>query len=174
MKNLFKIMLAIWILTGVQYQAFSQDVETDLVSKQAITSLQHLVGSWSGSGWMMGADRQRHEFTQTENIQFKLDSTAILIEGQGKAQDQIIHNAMAIITFGGEKDHYSFQSYLQNGRKGAFKAETINGDFYWYPMENMRYIIQVDEQGTWFEIGEIKQGENWYQFFEMTLSKNAR
>ncbi|MBN3521191.1 hypothetical protein JYB62_14365 [Algoriphagus lutimaris] len=174
MKNLFKIMLGIWVLTGVQYQAFSQNVETDPVSKEAISSLQHLIGSWSGSGWMMGADRERYEFTQTEHIQFKLDSTAILIEGQGKTHDQIIHNAMAIVTFGGEKDQYSFQSYLQNGRKGEFKAETINGNFYWYPREDIRYIIRIDEQETWFEIGEIKKGENWYQFFEMTLSKNAQ
>ncbi|WP_373396138.1 hypothetical protein V8V91_15995 [Algoriphagus halophilus] len=123
MKNLFKIMLAIWILTGVQYQAFSQDVETDLVSKQAITSLQHLIGSWSGSGWMMGADRQRHEFTQTENIQFKLDSTAILIEGQGKAQDQIIHNAMAIITFGEKKITIPFNLTYKTGEKESSKQK---------------------------------------------------
>lgn len=174
MKNLFKIILAIWVLTGVQFQAFSQNVETDPVSKKAITSLQHLIGSWSGNGWMMGADREKHEFTQTEKIQFKLDSTAILIEGRGVAQGKVIHNAMAIITFGGEKDHFAFQSYLQNGRKGEFKAEVLSGDFYWYPMENMRYIIQINDQGKWFEIGEIKQGENWYQFFEMTLSKDTR
>lgn len=172
MKNLIKIIVFIGALTGFQQEALSQNVDTDPVSKKYVSQLSSMVGSWEGEGWMMAADQKRHEFSQTEIIQFKLDSTAILIEGKGMENGKVIHNAMAIITYSGEHDQYDFQSFLQNGRQGSFEAELIDGVFYWYPMENIRYIIKINEQGQWFEIGEIKQGDNWYQFFEMTLKKN--
>jgi hypothetical protein len=40
---------------------------------------------------MMGRDGSKHEFTQTEKVQFKLDSTALLIEGLGTDQGQLVH-----------------------------------------------------------------------------------
>lgn len=171
MKTLFKTILILWTITGFHQSAFSQSVEADPVAKEAISKLDFVIGSWKGEGWMMGSDRMKHDFTQTEDIQFKLDSTAILIEGRGMAEGKVVHNAMAIITYAGEENQYAFQSYLQNGRKGEFKAELIEDKFYWYPMENMRYIIEINKEGKWFEIGEIKQGESWYRFFEMTLDK---
>ncbi|CAN5383873.1 hypothetical protein BH23BAC1_BH23BAC1_05400 [soil metagenome] len=35
----------------------------------------------------------------------------------------------------------------------------------------MRYIINLNDQGQWYEKGEIKRNGNWLQFFEMTLDK---
>jgi len=119
----------------------------------------------------MGRDGQKAEFVQTEKIHFKLDSTAILIEGLGKKGDEVIHNAMAIVSYNKEDNNYFFQSYLQNGRKGEFKGEIIDGKFYWYPGETMRYIIELNDKGQWFEIGETKHGDKWFQFFEMTLDR---
>ncbi len=120
---------------------------------------------------MMGQDRAKHEFSQTENVQFKLDSTAILIEGKGMSQGKVIHNALAVVRFDKTNNQYSFQSFLQNGREGNCKAELIDGKMCWYPSDNMRYIISINENGQWFEIGEINMQNNWYQFFEMTLNK---
>jgi len=37
--------------------------------------------------------------------------------------DVVTHNAMAIISYNKESDDYSFQSYLQNGRKGELNRE---------------------------------------------------
>lgn len=171
MKNLLKSVFVIWILTSFQQSAFGQNVETDPKSKSAIKELGFMVGNWEGKGWMIGADRNRHEFNQTEQIQFKIDSTALLIEGQGIANNIVVHNALAIVTFAGEENHYDFNSFLQNGRKGAFKAEIKDQVFYWYPSESMRYIIQINEAGQWYEIGEINTGDSWFKFFEMTLDK---
>ena len=83
----------------------------------------------------------------------------------------IIHNAMAIVSYNKKGANYTFQSYLQNGRKGEFKGELLDGKFYWYPSVNMRYIIELNEKDQWYEIGEIKRDEIWYQFFEMTLDR---
>ena len=152
-------------------QLFSQSFATDSISKTEISKLEFIIGNWKGEGWIMGRDRGKSEFDQTEKIQFKLDSTAILIEGLGKSNGMITHNAMAIISYNKKDKNYTFQSYLQNGRKGEFKGELNDNKFYWYPNENMRYIIWINENGQWYETGEFNRDGKWLQFFEMTLDR---
>jgi len=160
------------LLTSILITNYSigQSFETDSISQSEVSKLQFIIGKWEGKGWMMGPNG-KSEFDQTENIQFKLDSTAILIEGLGKTNGMVIHNAMAVVTFNKTDGDYTFQSYLQNGRKGEFKAELIDEKFYWYPNDNIRYIISLNDKDQWFEIGEMKRGESWFQFFEMTLDR---
>ncbi len=89
-------------------QTFAQSTETDKISQSEISKLNFITGHWEVQGWMMGADGKKSEFEQTEKIQFKLDSTAILIEGLGKYKGKIIHNAMAIVSFNKENNDYTF------------------------------------------------------------------
>lgn len=49
--------------------------------------------------------------------------------------------------------------------------ELIDKKLYWYPTSFIRYIISVNDNNEWLEIGEINKADNWYQFFEMKLSK---
>lgn len=167
MKSVSSLLLCFLI----SISTFAQMGGTDQEAKEAMRKLAFIEGKWAGEGWMMGQDGQKNPFSQTEDISFKLDGTALLIEGKGMDGDQTIHNALAIVTYNKKDKNYSFQSYLANGMAGKFKAELIEDKFYWYPMENMRYIIFLNEEGQWKEIGEMKQGENWFQFFEMTLDK---
>jgi hypothetical protein len=168
MNSLSLISLVFLILTS---KSFAQNIETDSLSKQKIKKLAFIVGKWEGTGWMYGQDRNRYEFNQTEDIKFKLDSTVILIEGTGTSGAKIIHNALAIISFDQSQNAYNFHSYLSNGRNGKFKAELVSNKFYWYPMDNMRYIISINNKDQWYEIGEMKRGEDWFQFFEMILDR---
>lgn len=165
-----KVLLLIYLLV-FSPSLFSQDIETDQESKSEIKKLAFIVGNWKGTGWMMGRDGQKHNFIQTEKISFKLDSTAILIEGLGLDNGKVIHNAMAIINFKKDSKSYNFRSYLANGRNGDFKAELIDGVLYWYPNDNIRYIISLSASGQWVEVGEMKRGSEWFKFFEMTLEK---
>jgi len=166
MKIISTIVLTVLLIN----QSFSQSFETDSLSKSKISELAFMVGNWKGTGWMMGQGG-KSEFEQTEKIQFKLDSTAILIEGMGKANGKIVHNALAILTYNKTDNNYSFRSYLQNGQNAEFKAELIDKKLYWYPNENVRYIIWLNEKGQWYEKGEYKREDKWFQFFEMTLDK---
>ncbi|TRO66731.1 hypothetical protein [Christiangramia sabulilitoris] len=156
-------------LQNLQAQSF----ETDLETQSKIVDLYFIIGEWEGNGWRISPDGVKHSFEQTEKVQYKLDSTAILIEGKGYTDGKLIHNAMAIITSNKETGEYEFQSYLQNGMKGNFKAELKDDVFYWYPNQNVRYIISIDEEGRWYEKGEFNRQGEWMQFFEMTLSKNS-
>ncbi len=70
-------------------------------------------------------------------------------------------------------DHhqYNFQSYMTDGRNGSFKTELIKNKLYWYPVDNFRYIIYINDEGQWYETGEMNRNDQWFQFFEMALDK---
>lgn len=154
MKSFTLILLSAFIF--VSSIAYAQKYETDKVDQQAISKLKFIVGEWSGTGWMMDRDGQKHSFDQTEKVAFKLDNTALLIEGLGKSDGNIIHQAMAVVRYNKEEKNFDFYSNLSNGHGGAFKAELIGDKFQWYPIENIRYTISLNNQGQWYEIGEMK------------------
>lgn len=164
------LLLLIVVFFGLKSMT-SQSYETDKEAQANIQKLNFIIGEWKGKGWRMSPDDNKYTFDQTEIIQFKLDSTAVLIEGKGYSNGEVIHNAMAIITSDKESGNYSFQSFLQNGMKGSFKAEIQEGALYWYPIENIRYIIKIHDNGEWFETGEYNMQGKWIQFFEMKLKK---
>lgn len=165
-----KTSLIIFLLIFSINTSFSQSSETDSLSKSKITELSFMVGNWEGTGWMAGKGGKSN-FDQTEEIEFKLDSTAILIEGKGTANGKVVHNALAILTYNKAEDNYTFRSFLPSGQNAEFKAELIENKLFWYPNENVRYIIWLNENRQWYERGEYKRGEDWNQFFEMTLDK---
>ena len=59
---------------------------------------------------------------------------------------------------------------------GHFNGEVNDkGQFVWTIKSDSgvrRFIIGINQKGQWHEIGEFsRDGENWYQFFEMSLDK---
>jgi hypothetical protein len=167
-KNLITVTAFSILCSSLLY---AQGYDQNKVCRTAIKKLDFISGKWVGEGWMIGKDGQKQTFTQTENVQIKLDSMIILIEGTGKKGEHIIHNALAVISYNKTENKYDFHSYLSDGRSGTYSAELIGNTFYWYPMGNIRYVIEINEDGEWFETGEMKRGEEWFQFFEMTLKK---
>lgn len=166
MKTALTIVLTAFLI----HSSFSQPVQPDPEIQAKMAELAFIVGNWKGDGWMM-REGGRAEFNQTENIAYKLDSTIIVIEGLGMAGGRVIHNAYAIISYDKENGEYSFRSYLPNGQNNEFDAELIDNKLHWYPNDNVRYIIWLNEKGQWYETGEYKKGEEWVQYFEMTLDR---
>ncbi len=149
----------------------AQPAGPDRESQHAMNQIAFMVGSWEGTGWMTGRDGTRHNFTQTEEVQFKLDSTVILVEGLGRTGEAVTHNALAVISYLKEEQQYTFRSYLSSGLGGTFAGELIDGAFYWYPGEKMRYVLRINEEGQWHEKGEMNRDGTWFPFLEMTLDK---
>ncbi len=166
-----KLTLIFGIIIFSTTSMHAQELDTDKEAQEAISRLKFIVGDWAGNGWRMGRNGERNMFDQTEKINLKLDGTAILIEGMGKSNGKTIHDALAIISYNKTDSSYNFRSYLSNGLSGDFKAEVIEGKLYWYPRENMRYVIDVNDEGQWNETGEMKRGNDWFQFFSMTLER---
>ncbi len=120
---------------------------------------------------MMGQDRVRQNFEQEEIIEMKLSGTILQIEGIGPAEGKVVHHAVALIQPVEEDGKYEFTSFLQSGMKGTYPAQLEGGKLIWNPTDQVRYIIQINEQGQWHEIGEYNAGNAWYKFMEMTLNK---
>ena len=160
------LLLSCFSLTN----SFAQPVQPDPEIQAKMAKLAFVAGNWEGTGWMM-TQAGKSTFDQTETIQYKLDSTLMIIEGVGMSNGNVVHNAYAIISYDKEEGEYSFRSYLPNGQTGEFDAELKDNKLYWYPNDNVRYIIWLNEKDQWYETGEYKNGENWMQFFEMTLDR---
>jgi hypothetical protein len=148
---------------------------------EAMKELDFLVGRWQGGGWMEFVPGQRHEFQGTETVQKKLGGVGLLIEGLHTtvpAADRPavpVHEALAVVTFDEQARSYRFDSHVANGRHALAEMTVQDGVAIWTmknPMGQMRYTIRLDDQGRWFEIGEMsRDGQSWRKFFEMTLAK---
>jgi hypothetical protein len=172
LTGIFSCVFAMVVAWLMVFPAFGQQPETNPISQQAIEKLAFLSGEWKGTGWIMAEDGNRYEFDQTELVQLKLDGTALLIEGRGMSDGKVIHDALAVVTYNQKDKNYSFMAWLSNREGGEYRGELIDNFFYWYPGDNIRYIIYLNEKGQWYEKGEYNTGGgNWFQFFEMTLDK---
>lgn len=171
MKTLFKIYLFAACMMGFLNLAHGQSYDLSPVAQEKMEALAFLVGNWKGSGWMITPDQQRHTFEQSEKVEMQLSGTHLMIEGKGISNGKVIHNALAVISPKEESGQFAFNSFLQSGTSGSFKAELKGEVLYWYPTEQVRYVIQINESGQWHEIGEYNMGTEWFQFFEMTLDK---
>lgn len=172
MKIFFKIMLIVSSVASFQLKAWSQmSYELNTEAQEKLASLSFLEGAWKGTGWMMGENRVKMTFEQEERVQFQLSGTVLQIEGIGRVDGKTVHHALAMIQSGTEDGKFEFTSFLQSGLRGTYPARWENNQLIWQPTEQVRYVIQLNDQGQWFEVGEYDAGGIWYQFFEMTLDK---
>ncbi len=150
--------------------------------KEAMKKLDFMAGQWKGEGWMMDREGNKNAFTQTEDINWKMDGELMLIEGLGKSYDasvqeeKVIHNALATISYNPQTGNYDFQSYVAGRGSGTAVGKVLDEHtFQWelsVPHGKIRYTITISEKEQWYEIGEYSpDGQAWNQFFEMTLAK---
>lgn len=175
MIHYWKTCIILFLLTATSILSQAQPKITE-AHLEAIAKFGFLEGNWHGSGWMMVQGGKQVLFEQREKVQWKLDKSVLLIEGKGESEGEIIHNAMAVLSYDPENTAYSFRSYLANGLSGEYQVElTSDQQMVWhleFPGRTIRYTVTINEKGQWYEIGEFKTGEDsWYKFFEMTLDK---
>ncbi len=149
--------------------------------KQQLQKLAALSGKWKGSGTVSMGPGRVETFAQTEDVQFKLDSTILQIEGIGRRQsgNEVAFNALAIINFDVRQSDYTMRSYLRDGRwtDAWFKVVEKNSFTWGYDLPGnagqIRYTITLNDAGqTWQEIGEFSSdGSTWHKVFEMNLTK---
>lgn len=152
-------------------------MKPDSLTISSMEKLSFLTGDWTGEGWIqMG--RNKHHFSQSETVTQKVNNSVIVIDGQGIDSEtkQIIHQAFAVISFDKFQNEYLMRAFRADGNYIDAEAKVDeNGSFVWgftHPQAGqMRYTISLKD-GKWFETGEMsRDGNNWFQFFEMTLTK---
>jgi hypothetical protein len=156
---------------------------TSVFAADEMRKLDFLAGEWKGEAWMqMGPDKKGYAI-QRELVQSKLGGNVLLIEGQGrlKLEDgtggQIVHDAMAVVSWDEARKTYRFQSWVA-GRGGSDTTLDLTAPnvAVWAidsPRGRTRFTITVTEKGEWNEVGEQSSdgGATWRKFFEMNLVK---
>ncbi|MGI8812280.1 MAG: DUF1579 family protein [Pyrinomonadaceae bacterium] len=169
-----KILFTALFLTLVFAAAVIAQAPESIEAKKAeMKKLDKMAGQWKGSGWIqMGPKRET--FSGSENVQRKLDGSALLIEGKfSNPEGRVIHETLAVLTYDTAKG-YRFATYLANGMNGIYDFKIVPAGFEWgfqIPGGTIRYTINNDND-KWSEIGEFsKDGKIWFKTFEMTLDR---
>jgi len=147
------------------------------VQQREMKKLDWLVGRWNGAGWILMGPQGRHELTQTETIEAKLDGLVLVIEGLGKAKDDgsTVHAALALVSYDHRAKTFRWHAITPEGQIDT-EAKVGTDKLEWslqIPQRGrMRYTITRNDKGEWVEIGEMSQeDQTWRKFFEMTLRK---
>jgi hypothetical protein len=145
---------------------------------EAVTQAAFLEGSWAGEGWIQMGQGPKEEFTQTETVTSMLDGAVMLIEGIGHSTGEApkkVHHALALISFDPVNNTLLFSSFVAGRPRLELIPKVAPNTFRWgfSPSSGgeIRYSIVI-EDGVWHEVGEFsRDGESWFQFFEMHLKK---
>lgn len=159
--------------------AFAQTgLQPSTLILDAMRPIRTMEGEWKGTGWIqMGP--QRHEFSQTESVTRKSNGAVVVIDGLGRNitdSTQIIHQAFAVISFDQQAGKYLMRAFRADGNYVDADLKVLeDGAIQWgftHPMAGqVRYNIRIIGN-KWTETGEMsRDGQNWAQFFEMTLEK---
>ncbi|MDW3211359.1 MAG: hypothetical protein R8N23_15895 [Reichenbachiella sp.] len=148
-------------------------------AKQKLAALDLMVGNWEGTGYLI-TPTGKEASKVTEKIQYKLDKTVVVAEGKGvitleDGTEQVVHNALGVISFNPFTKQYQMNSFISKGMstQAKFEIKDANNMVWWIEAgpSTIRYSLTIKD-GTWTEIGERSMdGENWQQFFEMSLKK---
>jgi hypothetical protein len=146
------------------------------VAREKMQALAFLVGEWQGDAWMqMGPDR-RETAAQHERVEWKAGGEVLLIQGRGESDGQVVHEAIATITWDARAGRYAMWTYRAGSGAGLPSIEVGDRRVVWgfdVPNGKVRYTISLDPEGRWAEIGDHSSdgGATWNRFFGMTLRK---
>lgn len=145
------------------------DIELQKEKMQAFSMIE---GQWHGEGWMIGPDRQKREFAQTEKVAYALDGLIMTIHGKGAAKDDpstVYFEAMATISYNEKTEEYRIHSYT-GGHVGDYAIIPTETGFEWsIPMTS--YVATIDGD-TWTETGARKLPDgNEFKFIEFTVMR---
>src|SRR5678810_1343486 len=147
------------------------------VQRREMKKLDWLVGHWKGAGLIQMGPQGRHEFTQTETIDAKLDGLVLVIEGTGKAKEDgsTVHAALAFVSYDHRANKFRWHAFTPEGQidtEAKVGTDTLEWTLEIPQRGRMSYTITRNEKGEWFEVGEmIHEDQTRHKFFEMTLRK---
>jgi hypothetical protein len=175
MKPLF-IFLSIFFcfFYKVPAQQLTENMKSEKL--EAMSRLSFMIGEWQGSGWFQMGNSPRESFQIQEKIEKKLDGLVYLVEGHGTTNGITTHHALALISWDLENASYHFESHTYDGRSVDAQGTIQGSTFIWgFPTPNggrIRYKMAFENGQKWHETGAYSpDGENWYPFMEMTLTK---
>ncbi|MGH9479756.1 MAG: hypothetical protein ACRD1A_11030 [Terriglobales bacterium] len=155
------LTVALLPLLGAGLAAQSPAAPSVTRQRQAMRKLAYLAGRWSGPISIVKGPGAPLQFTQTEDVQFKLDGLVLLIEGQSTdAQGKVEFSALATVAFDDATRTYHFRAY-NDGRYLDTKLDVTAGGFSWsYTAGPARIVntMHLTPGGDWKEVTEVTVG----------------
>ena len=152
-------------------------------NREAMKKLDYLAGKWKGEATVSMDPKETKTVTQTEDVQFKLNGTVLLVEGvgrgklPGKDEEGVLFNALGVMSYDAQTKKYKVKAYRSEGQSVDADLTLAEKGFVWgfkEPTRNLevKYTMTLTAKGEWHEIGEFSQdGKTWTKFIEMTLTR---
>ncbi|MDX1953586.1 MAG: hypothetical protein SFY81_15550 [Verrucomicrobiota bacterium] len=157
---MMRLFTSILFLTGVLISSVAQaQSRPDLgLHKAAMEKLKFLTGKWRGDAIITPGDGPNIKFSQTEEVQYKLDGTIMTIEGTGRDETgKTVFNAFAIVSYDPQRQAYRICAwnsghYIESELKVGDK--TFEWGFQQGPLKSLSQM-KVDADGNWSEASEV-------------------
>jgi hypothetical protein len=145
--------------------------------RAAMRRLSFLVGIWSGEAHVQRGPGDLVTLAQTEEAYYKLDGLLLVIEGTGRigTEQPPFLQALGIITFEDVTGTYRIRAW-NNGRLMESEVHLL-GDgrsLQWGvgAGETRSTLLQVDNDGQWTEMSELKIGAQApRKFMDLTVRR---
>lgn len=147
----------------------------------SVRDLDFMVGEWEGHGWTM-TRAGRSESETIEKVEYKLDSSIIVVEGLGTKTDsatqttKVVHNAFGVIYCDRESNSLFMNAY-KDGESTNSKIEFLEEKVIQWNLAipdrgTVRFTVDFSDETKWIEIGEFSaDGAHWRKFMGMELSR---
>ena len=172
------LVTIVTFVTLLSFNAIGQSLRNEMPSEDilaAMGKLKLLTGKWEGKATIRQGPTAS-EVRQTEVVEFRMNKSALLIEGNGFDQEgNLVYEAMGLLVYNPFTQKYSIRAVRGNGL--YIDAEVVVSD------NQLQWTIHIPNGGksrqtvkfsenTWDEVGEYSQdGENWFEYLSMSLKK---
>jgi hypothetical protein len=176
-----KIRIVFFLLAVSTSSVFAQS--PDSLQREAMKKLDWWVGEWKGEAWSSMGPGRGDTTLMVESVKKDLEGTILLIEGVGhrklaqSEEGEIVHHALAILSFDARKGTYRWQAWRTPGGIYTDTEPTVaDRQLQWgmeTPRGQMRYSLRLSDKEEWEETGEFSaDGKTWHPFFGMSLTRS--
>jgi len=131
--------------------------------RAAMKKLGFLVGKWVGEARILRGSGEPVELNQTEEAQYKLDGSLLLIEGVGRTKTgQPVLQALGLISYDDEIGTYRMRAFNE-GRFLETELKLLDdgdGLMWGFALGEVKThsVLRMNEKGEWTELHEITIG----------------
>jgi hypothetical protein len=154
---------AFFVLLGGALAAQQPASSSTDIQREAVRKLSFLAGHWSGPVTIVRGPGEPLHLTQTEDVQYKLDGLALLIEGKSTSADaKVLFSALAMIAYDDASRTYRFRAYNGGHYLDTELTVPVNGFSWSYTAGPARIVntMHLTGKGEWNEVTEVTVGSN--------------
>jgi hypothetical protein len=158
-------LLAAALMTAFSLPIAAQQPASNSVDTQreAMRELSFLDGHWSGPVTIVRGPGEPLHFTQTEDVEYKLDGLVLLIEGKSTGADgKVQFSALATIAYDDASRTYRFRAY-NDGHYLETELSVPDNGFSWSFTAGPAHIVNtmhLTGKSEWAEVSDVTFGSN--------------